>query len=143
MHSELADSNATMATPVPVVKSTAVLKKTCRPNLNWNQEMILALVKQVQASGAHLTKRGTPASSKAWKEVNVNLYKERCMIPYQSTFNEDGSRKLRDKFDATVSSTVTALLCDLEPQSRVWTRVKYPREESNLLRYTAIEFSNI
>ena len=58
MHSELADSNATMATPVPMVKSTAVLKKTCcRPNLNWNQEMVLALVMQVQTCGAHISNK--------------------------------------------------------------------------------------
>ena len=66
--------------------------------------MVLALLKQVQQCGAHLAKRGSGASSQAWKRVNVNLYKERCMLAHQATFDEDGVRKLREKFDAVVTS---------------------------------------
>ena len=61
------------------------------------------------------------------------------MIPYQSTFDEDGSRKLRDKFDAAVSPIVAEKDTDIRFSIKfngyfhypVGNTSKYEREMSN------------
>ena len=64
--------------------------------------MVLELLKQVHVNGAHLVKRGSSASAKAWNKVNTQLFMEPCMVLHQSCYEPGDVRKLRDKFDSTI-----------------------------------------
>ena len=95
-----------MTTAIEESNRAVKLKKQNRMNLPWNPDMMLALLKQVHVHGAHLIKRGSITSSKAWKEVNVQLFREPCMAQFQSSYEED-PRKIRDKFDSILASTTS------------------------------------
>ena len=81
---------AAMPTNSEDSRKAANTKKQRNQNIPWTPKKMVALLKQVQAHGAHLEKRGTVESSAVWKLVNVNFFKEPCMVDFQSLYNLAG-----------------------------------------------------